>query len=121
MASSGVYKFEDAIFTCAYYGMSLPLPTSDEDNDVLSKLLVHGYVPRAFLAASNSNEERTWTNIYTGEPVEYTKWSLNQPDNTAGKEYAAERKSRVGVTSNFGNLFFSDNFDFSAFGVMDSG
>ena len=106
MASSGFYKFEDAIFTCAYYGMSLPLPTSDEDNDVLSKLLVHGYVPRAFLGASNSNEERTWTNIYTGEPIEYTKWSLNQPDNIARKEYAAEMWSSNG---DWNDITFTDS------------
>ena len=77
--------------------MSLPVPTSDEDNDVLSEfLLKKGPYSRAYLAASNSNEERTWTNIYTGEPIDYTKWSLNQPDNIAGKEYVAEMWSSNG-------------------------
>ena len=77
--------FENALMLCSWHGMSLPMPTSDEDNDALSKFLLEkGRYDRAYLAASNSNEERIWKNIYTGEPINYTKWSLNQPDNTAG-------------------------------------
>ena len=99
--------FEKALLSCSYFDMSLPMPTSDEDNDVLSELLLEkGSYPRAYLAASNSNEERTWTNIYTGEPIDYTKWSLNQPDDIAGKEYVAEMLSSNG---DWNDITFTDS------------
>ena len=88
--------FEDALRWCSFYEMSLPLPTSDQDTNVLTSLFLkdddysENYGARAFIAATNSNDKKEWRNIYTGESLSkhwsnkkepYAKWTMkNGPD-----------------------------------------
>ena len=83
-------RWEDAFERCEDLGMTLPVPTSTEDNAALMALLNQQSYRRAYLGAHNQNDDREWVNLYTNDAITYSSWSLNQPDNAGNIEIIAE-------------------------------
>ena len=92
-------KWQDAFNRCNELGMTLPLPTNDDQNTALTTFLLGSnrnrrdhmtYKKRIFLGAHNSNDDRKWVNLYTNETMNYNQWSTGLPDNAGNVEKVAE-------------------------------
>ena len=99
--------WQDAFNRCNELGMTLPLPSNDDQNTALSKFLLGSernrrshipetYQKRIFLGAHNSYDKRNWVNLYTNETITYNQWSTGQPDNAGNTEKVAEMWSDDG-------------------------
>ena len=93
--------WQDAFNRCNELGMTLPLPTNDDQNTALTNFLLssdrnrrsHTFATsqkRIFLGAHNSNANRNWVNLYTNETMTYNQWSTGLPDNAGNAEKVAE-------------------------------
>ena len=95
-------NWKSAFKRCNELGMTLPLPSNDEENTALTNALINRNLPwwfnRIFLGAHNANNERKWVNVYTNEEMKYNQWSVigSQPDNTGNVEKVVEMWSTNG-------------------------
>ena len=62
-------KWQEAFNRCNELGMTLPLPSNDQQNTALSKFLWMINLNRFYLGAHNSNDNRNWVNIYTNSTI----------------------------------------------------
>ena len=79
-ASNTKYKLRDAIMYCGALGMHLPLPKNDKENAAMRKVLPGQYMEEYWLGFSDSGEDLTYRNIYTGAEQSYTNWDVNEPN-----------------------------------------
>ena len=99
--------WQDAFNRCNELGMTLPLPSNDNQNTALTNFLLSNNSNRIFLGAHNSNNERKWVNLYTNETITYNQWSTSQPDNAGNAEKVAEMWSDNGDWNDL-TLTYSD-------------
>ena len=88
-------KWQDAFNRCNELGMTLPLPLNDEQNNALKNFMYSSdhTMGRIFLGSHNSNDNRTWVNLYTNDAINYNQWFKGQPDNDGNAEKVAEMLS----------------------------
>merc|ERR1719410_1333517 len=84
-ASNTKHKLRDAIMYCGALGMHLPIPKNDKENAAMRKVLPGQYMEEYWLGISDSGEDLTYLNIYTGAEQSYTNWDVNEP--RAGSAY----------------------------------
>ena len=84
-ASTERHNLRDAIMYCGALGMHLPLPKNDKENAAMRKVRPGQYMRFYWLGISDSGEDLTYLNIYTGASPSYTNWDINEP--RAGATY----------------------------------
>ncbi|CAG9838542.1 unnamed protein product [Diabrotica balteata] len=74
-------RFTEAAFYCRMLHMSLVTINSAEENQAIEKYIRDNNLGSRWWIAGTRLLDDTWTWFTNGQPIEYTKWDKNQPDN----------------------------------------
>ena len=80
---------KDARVKCLEIGADLVLPTNDEENQELIRILDWFEIDAVHLRASDVLSEGQWLDLATGKQISYSDWKPGQPDNWQGTEHYA--------------------------------
>ena len=104
--SNTKHQVKDAIIYCGALGMHLPLPKNDKENAAMRKIRPGQYMRSYWLGISDSAEDLTYLNIYTGAEQSYTNWDVDEP--RLGSAY-----TNIGMNKDDGKWRTYPTFDYT--------
>lgn len=81
--------WEQAYNVCEQKGGHLVTIGSDKENDIIWNTINNSSIEKFWIGATDKITESNWEWI-TGEPIEYTNWNSEEPNNSKGFENYAE-------------------------------
>lgn len=87
--------WEQASNVCEQKGGHLVTIGSDKENDIIWNTINNSSIEKFWIGATDKITESNWEWI-TGEPIEYTNWNSEEPNNSKGFENYAEIISSSG-------------------------
>ena len=117
--------WEEAFVRCNELGMTLPLPSNDEENTAISKILAAYFNDNIESSSSNAyyNAKKKkiwlgahtsigvqWTNVYTNEEIKYNKWDDDEPDKTGDGDAVAMMWANEKFDIEYNDLFWYDTY-----------